>query len=108
DGVDILFYRGLSRRRTDGPECLQGMQRTCPGAEILGAELFGHGLPYIRIHHTAVDGMTAAILRIILEQLLPGDVMTLADDTGQPLVTQGHVMLYTLLSLKGKNELVSV
>src|SRR3569833_2492230 len=106
--VDLFFYGRCGRGFLRFPKGLQCVQRACPGAEILGAEVLSGSFPDVIIDHARVDGMPTAILRIILEKLLPRHIMTLADDTGQAPVAQRYIVMDAFFPDKGEDQLVTV
>jgi len=90
--------RRQQRRRLHGPR---------PGAEVLGREVLPHALPHVGVHVPGADGPRRSLLVVVLEQLVAGDVPTLADDAGQAGVLHLDGVRHPALPLEAEAELGS-
>jgi hypothetical protein len=74
----------------EGAQCIQA---ACPRTEILGGKVFPAYSFDILIHVTRTNGMALSIIIIVLEKLIPGNVLAFLYQVGNAAALQLDIIL---------------
>src|SRR6185295_14553310 len=89
-------------------QLLEGDDARAPGAEMLGGEVAAARLANVIVDVARGDGLRLAVAVHILEQHLPGELLTAPDDALQMTVGDGHFADDPTLAGKAHHELVAL
>src|SRR5437868_348392 len=81
-GISLGFSFGVC-----GPQRGQSLCRMAgamPGSKILGSEILLRDLPQVFVYVRRIDLYVLTRIKLILEQLLPREILAFLDDFGDP------------------------
>src|SRR5262249_47844568 len=105
---EITFGVSLRINPLDLPQSSSRKHGACPRAKILGGKVLSSFLPQILVYVTRINGSVLAFLIDVLKKLLPGQILAMIYDSGQPAIVKIKIKCFATLAVEFKLDFRSL